>query len=178
MLKNFFICILTLCVIVGCKHESKKTPIENEPKSTQTDAKNLLEKKLTTALSLSSNGINRLISSDQALIPYINKGYLHRKPDFQVDYNDYRFPIKKFYFRGHQIRLVDEEYMVKFIGCCVSEGLALTMDKKGEDLSKFAKENGCSIKNMNEVYLPDEVQQKLPKTDLITLSCKENDINS
>jgi hypothetical protein len=157
--------LLLLIFVAGCEQHK-------EPKSVSQSVEDPLEKGLIEALAMSS-AHERKAESGPALVAYIKQGYLHKKPDIQQDYNDYRFPLKSMQLFGHKVLLIDEEYITKYIGCCVSEGLAITVESAGPSLESFAKSNGCSIRP--DPYLPDLVKQRLPKDGWYTLSCKAND---
>ncbi|KQT34155.1 hypothetical protein [Methylophilus sp. Leaf414] len=160
------ITVLFLLILVGSYARKSEADPANQL------SERLLEAGLIKALSLGSEK-ERKAESGPALVAYIKQGYLRRKPDIQQDYNDYRFPLKLIHLLGHKVLLIDEENITKYIGCCVNEGLGITVDSEGPDLDSFAKNNGCSIRN--NPYLPNEVKERLPKNGWFTLSCKAND---
>ncbi len=157
--------LLLLIFVASCGQQK-------EAKSASQLAEEPLEKGLIEALAMNSKN-ERKAESGPALVAYIKQGYLHKKPDFQQDYSDYRFPLKSMHLLGHKVLLIDEEYITKYIGCCVSEGLAITVESAGPSLEPFAESNRCSIRN--DPYLPDDVKQRLPKGGWFTLSCKADD---
>ncbi len=77
----------------------------------------------------------------QAFIPF--------KPE-RVDYTDYYPLLKRVSVFGHDLVIVEEEYMTQYVGCCVSEGAGFVVRLNGDvqPLKQFATANQCRV----EVY--------------------------
>jgi len=140
-----------------------------------------LERGLLDAMRLKPGTSERSAKSGPMIMAYVQGGYLDLKPNQREDYTDYRLFKKPAQLMGHTLMLVEEEYMARHIGCCVSEGLGVTVQVVGstDQLEKFAEQNGCSF--AEQVDLAAElkgigINARIPKAKYATLSCRERDI--
>ncbi|WP_447586116.1 hypothetical protein [Pseudoxanthomonas mexicana] len=135
---------------------------------------------LIEALRLKPGTTERQGGTADAVMGYVNGGYVTKKPDFREDYSDYRILKKPIRFMGHELVVIDEEYMGEYVGCCVSHGVAVTVRLKpdGDNLDAFAKSNGCTLtKDTDEYFRKIYTVPEAPKGTYATLSCKERDIS-
>jgi hypothetical protein len=81
---------------------------------------------------------------------------------------------------GHKLMVLEEEYLVEFIGCCVNEGLGLVVEKNGSvtELETFAIANECAIKEPSDATYSLKLAGVKPKrgATYISISCKEKDL--
>ena len=139
-----------------------------------------LEAGLVKALKQKPGTTERLGDSGAALRAYIAAGYLDLKPSQRADYTDYRLLKKPAMLMGHTLVLIEEEYMTRHIGCCVSPGVGVTVRLSGssKNLEKFAEKNGCSF---NPKADPQEelklygIKANLPIGKYASISCRERD---
>lgn len=139
-----------------------------------------MESGLIDALRFDAKRQERVAPSGPALQAYIRAGYLDAKPSARADYTDYRLLKKPATFMGHTLVVIEEEYMSAYIGCCVSEGVGVTvkLNGNGANLQAFAKDNACSY---SEVADPGaelkhfDIANDLPKGKYASLSCRERD---
>jgi len=142
-----------------------------------------LTKKLMSAMTLNSKTKERVGDSGEAIRAYIEKGFLGGKPNSRADYTDYWVVNKPVDFMGHQLVLIEEEYMISYIGCCVSPGMGITVKVKGDVnvLKDFANTNKCSLTINNQSDFNKEVSfvgtVAKEKGEYATLSCRERDAN-
>lgn len=141
-----------------------------------------LETGLINAMKLINGQSERAGDSGKAIQAYIKKGYLNKKPNRRVDYTDYWLLKKPVTFMGHTLIMIEEEYLLKYIGCCVNEGVGVTLKISGNanNLEHFASENGCSFSE--EINIQDElkslgIKSNFPKGNYVSLSCRERDRN-
>lgn len=82
---------------------------------------------------------------------------------------------------GHTLMVIEEEYMTKYIGCCVSPGVGITVKINGstKNLEAFAKENGCRLSDDEDIQyvFSHTLNSKLnfPEGTYASLSCRERD---
>jgi hypothetical protein len=90
---------------------------------------------------------HRAADSGAAIQAYIAAGYLPRKPNVRADYTDYWWLKKPAPFMGHELVMIGEQYMSRWIGCCVDPGLDVAVKIHGSTarLEQFAEQNKCSI---------------------------------
>ncbi len=139
-----------------------------------------LEQGLLQALRLDRARQDRAAPSGPAIQAYIQAGYLELKPTVRADYTDYRLLKRPAHLLGHELLLVEEEYMTQYVGCCVNHGVGAVLRLHGDAgaLQRFAQDNGC------RVSLPFDAKEELswtglpldwPKGDYARLSCRERD---
>ena len=82
---------------------------------------------------------------------------------------------------GHDLKVIEEEYMSADIGCCVNAGLGLSLKIHGSliSLNAFAEENGCNVEENINLYqeLTDLGIKVHPMSGrYVRLSCRERDL--
>lgn len=142
-----------------------------------------LESALANAMRLDkTQSMKRLGDSGAAIQGYIAAGYLAKRPNARLDYSDYWWLKRSAPFLGHELVMIEQEYMSSWVGCCVSPGVGVTVRVIGNatNLEKFAQANKCSVDfNAN---LDDEAKfshvelSSLRKGRYATMSCRERDI--
>ena len=139
-----------------------------------------LESGLRHALQLKRGTAERTGTSGQAIRAYMQAGLLRTKPDQRFDYTDYYVLQKPAPFLGHELVLIEEEYITRYIGCCVSPGVGVTVKVQGstQNLEKFAQANRCTL--TDNVDLAHELREvaiknRFPKAHYASLSCRERD---
>lgn len=138
------------------------------------------EAALVEALSLDARTGERLTPSGPAVRAFIAGGHVGRKPDLRFDYNDYRMLRKPARLFGFTILVLEEEYMAKYVGCCVSPGLGVMLTGHGDarKLAAFARANGCSLEAPADPSgIPAELGLAVPAAGLTYLSCRERDVS-
>lgn len=141
---------------------------------------NSLENRLTDALRYDTAKTERVGDSGKAIQAYMRAGIVNKKPNIRADYTDYYLVNKPASFMGHDLFMIEEEYMTAYIGCCVSEGAGITVRLTGDDsaLQAFAKANACSVEHNVDLKAVLErlgLKAKLPRGKYTTLSCRERD---
>ena len=140
-------------------------------------------KKLMSAMALDVKTKERVGDSGEAIQEFIKKGYLGKAPNRRADYTDYWEVKNQVDFMGHTLVVIEEEYMSKYIGCCVSPGIGITVkiNKDVSALKDFASTNKCSFTSMNQSELNSELSftgiKATDKGKYATLSCRERDAN-
>lgn len=140
-----------------------------------------LEEGLINALRL-KNGFERVGDSGKAIQAYMREGIVNKKPDQRADYTDYYLVNKPESFMGHKLMVIEEEYMSKYIGCCVNPGAGVSVKIEGDtkNLSEFAKTNGCTLTedvNLSKELTNLGLETDLPDGKFASLSCRERDID-
>jgi hypothetical protein len=81
---------------------------------------------------------------------------------------------------GHELVVIEEEYIPRFIGCCVDPGAGVSVKLTGsaKNLEDFAQLNKCSLNK--DIDLQRELQDQSTKVTLrpgnyAKLSCRERD---
>lgn len=106
-------------------------------------------------------------------------GLIARKPE-RSDYTDYYLVLKPLRVFGHDLVLIEDEYMLKYVGCCVSEGAGLALRTNGGlgELEAFARKNKCQVQEFQseaEYREFTHVRFKLPVGSYASLSCRARD---
>lgn len=153
--------------------------IATSPLASAQDAK-AMESGLIDALRYDAERQERVAPSGPALQAYIRAGYLDAKPGARADYTDYRLLKKPATLMGHTLVVIEEEYMTAYIGCCVSEGVGVTvrLDGNAGKLKAFAKDNACSYSETDDPGAElrrFDIVNDLPKGKYASLSCRERD---
>ncbi|MDO8037619.1 hypothetical protein [Janthinobacterium sp. SUN137] len=139
-----------------------------------------LENGLIHALHLKKGTTQRVGTSGKAIAAYMREGFIGKRPNQRFDYTDYYLLKKPASFMGHELVLIEEEYITQYIGCCVSPGAGVTVKVNGstQKLQAFASAQRCTLtdpvdirKNLREVA----IQATLPKGHYASLSCRERD---
>ncbi|MEG1052040.1 MAG: hypothetical protein RSF79_08330 [Janthinobacterium sp.] len=140
----------------------------------------VLEKGLTHALHLKQGTTARVGTSGKAIQAYMREGYIGKHPNQRADYTDYYLLKKPASFMGHELVLIEEEYITQYIGCCVSPGAGVTVKVRGstQKLQAFARAQRCTLTDPVDIgQLLNEVaiKTRLPKGHYASLSCRERD---
>lgn len=138
------------------------------------------EHELIISMKLNKATRSRIGDSGKAIQSYIKKGYLRKKPNLRFDYVDYWVLTRSTKFLGHRLMVIEEEYMSKYVGCCVSPGVGAILKIHGNmsSLKRFARKNGCSINAKSDVrkILRDFKVNLNKRSKYVSLSCRERDI--
>lgn len=139
-----------------------------------------LEKSLINALSLKKGSTERLGNSGKTIQSYMKEGFVNKKPNQRADYTDYYLLKKPAMFMGHELLVIEEEYMSKYIGCCVSPGMGVTVKVSGspKNLENFAVKNKCTLTNDVDIQAELKsvsVNANFPRGQYASLSCRERD---
>ena len=139
-----------------------------------------LESGLTHALHLKKDTTGRVGTSGQAIAAYVREGFVSKRPTQRFDYTDYYLLKKPATFMGHELVLIEEEYITQYIGCCVSPGAGVTVKVRGstQKLQAFADAQRCTLTDPVDIgQVLDEVaiKNRLPKGHYASLSCRERD---
>ena len=81
---------------------------------------------------------------------------------------------------GHDLMVIEEEYITRYTGCCVNPGIGVTVRAIGdtENLAKFSKENSCSLSgdiNLKAQFDDVAIKFKVSRGRYASLSCRDND---
>ncbi|MBR7635523.1 hypothetical protein [Janthinobacterium lividum] len=139
-----------------------------------------LESGLIHALQLKKGTTERVGTSGKAIAAYMREGYIGKHPDQRADYTDYYLLKKPASFMGHELVLIEEEYITQYIGCCVSPGAGVTVKVRGntKKLQAFARAQRCTLTDPVDVQhaLNDvAIKTRMPKGHYASLSCRERD---
>lgn len=139
-----------------------------------------LEGGLIAALRLDKKTGGRLADSGKAIQAYMREGVVDKKPNRRFDYTDYYLVRQPAKLMGHDLVMIEEEYLTQFIGCCVNEGMGVTVKTQGgtENLEKFAEENGCAFSekvDFQNALKQVGIKVKAPTGEYASLSCRERD---
>jgi hypothetical protein len=102
-----------------------------------------LEAGMLNALKPSPNG-SRQERAGQAIRAYKEAGVLPFRPT-RSDYTDHYTVTKPTKFMGHDLVIVSEAYMTKYIGCCVDPGAGMYVKIAADTarMQSFARANRC-----------------------------------
>ncbi|WP_402718901.1 hypothetical protein [Janthinobacterium rivuli] len=139
-----------------------------------------LESGLTHALQLKKGTTARVGTSGKAIAAYMREGLISQRPQQRFDYTDYYLLKKPASFMGHELVLIEEEYITQYIGCCVSPGAGVTVKVRGntQKLQAFASAQRCTLTDPVDVqHALSEVaiKARLPQGHYASLSCRERD---
>ncbi len=150
------------------------------PCTASVQAQDTRESELVDALRLNDDASARRGNSGKAIRAYMRDGYVGKKPDRRADYTDYYVLKKPATIMGHDLLLIEEEYMSRYIGCCVSPGAGVTVKINGSaiNLEKFAQKNACRLSKFSD--LRQQLQNvgivaNFPAGHYASLSCRERD---
>ena len=134
---------------------------------------------LVGAMRLNADRTERLAEPGEAIRAYIKAGYLRLKPEQRDDYTDYRVVQLPAKFFGQELLVIEEEYLSKFIGCCVNEGVGVILRVTADlaPLKEFAAANGCSVRDdrRDTVERLQKLKVKPAEGELVRLSCRTRD---
>lgn len=139
-----------------------------------------LETGLAQAMHLKKGSSERVGTSGQAIQAYMHAGLIDSKPNQRADYTDYYLLKKPVRFMGHELVMIEEEYMSRYIGCCVSPGAGISVKVSGslKSLEQFARAHRCSLNDNADVQgelASLGIRRKLAPGRYATLSCRERD---
>jgi len=139
-----------------------------------------LENGLITAMRLNKETKERLGDSGKAIQAYMREGFVGSRPNRRVDYTDYYLLRKPATFMRHELVVIEEEYMSKFIGCCVNVGVGVVLRVSGgtENVEEFAEQNGCRVEenvDFQQTAADLGIKAKVSKGNYVSLSCRERD---
>ena len=139
-----------------------------------------LENDLAQAMHLKKGGSERIGTSGKAIQAYMHAGLIDSKPNLRADYTDYYLLKQPAPFMGHELVMIEEEYMSRWIGCCVSPGAGLSVKVNGslKPLAQFARAHRCSLLDNADVQgelASLGIRRKLAPGRYATLSCRERD---
>ena len=138
-----------------------------------------LEAQLIKSMQLNRKEHLRMEEPGVAIRAYINSGHVSAKPNSRQDYTDYRILKRPARLFGQLIVVLEEEYLKRFVGCCVSPGIGaiLQVDADQAALKNFASSNGCLIdSSRNVVERLRQLGLKPQAHSYVSLSCRERDI--
>lgn len=141
-----------------------------------------LEQQLTNALKVKPGTTDRLAEPDPILNALKQQNVISKKANSRGDYTDYYLVSKPFLFMKHEVVVVENEYMAKYVGCCVSPGMGLVLKINGstKPLKKFATTNGCTFDDgpnaARDLSFVD-IKTDVSRGKYATLSCRETDIS-
>ena len=112
----------------------------------------------------------------------MKQGIVNKKPNASIDYTDYYLINKPTSFMGHELLVIEEEYMTQYIGCCVNPGVGVSLKIVcgTKNLEDFAQKNGCSLTkqfDLKKELSNLEMEAKFDEGEFASLSCRERDIN-
>lgn len=139
-----------------------------------------LESGLLHAMQLKKGTTERTGTSGQAIQAYMRAGLVGKKPNQRADYTDYYLLTTPAPFLGHELVLIEEEYITQYIGCCVSPGAGVTVKVRGSigNLEQFARANRCTLSDhvdLAHALREVAIRNKVPKGHYASLSCRERD---
>jgi hypothetical protein len=146
-------------------------------------AEDELEEGLINAMRLKTGStMERVGNSGKAIQAYMREGFVGRRPNRREGYTDYYLLKKPARLMGHELVMIEEEYQLEFIGCCVNDGVGVTLrvDGSTEGIEAFAEHNGCRVET--EVDFQQKIAQvgikaKVAKGNYLSLSCRTMDAN-
>jgi hypothetical protein len=139
-----------------------------------------LEAGLAHAMKYDKASETRAATSGKAIQAYMKAGYLNARPNARADYTDYYLVNKPATFLGYPLVLIEEEYMTRYAGCCVSEGLGVTVSVGASTaaLQTFARLNYCRVQENVDPGTELRgfgIKNTLAKGRYASLSCRERD---
>ena len=138
-----------------------------------------LARSLAAAMGVNSATGARVSDEGRAIRAFIGAGYVARRPDRRMDYTDYRLMRRPFAFLGQALVAVEEEYLDRYVGCCVNPGVGAILKVSGDrsELEAFATANRCRL-----LLDPRDVADTLRQLGIrpaagtfVRLSCRERD---
>jgi hypothetical protein len=138
-----------------------------------------LQAGLVDAMRLNTQTGERIGDSGAAIRAYIQAGYLRARPEKRFDYTDYRILRRPARLLGQELVLIEEEYLTRFIGCCVNAGVGAVVRATADTsaIDAFAAANRCSIaKGRDVIATLESVGLKPAQGEYLQLSCRERDV--
>jgi hypothetical protein len=158
--------------------------IENSPKEEIFSKDNKsLDSDLINSLKFNNEKKERNGNYGEAIRAYMKEGIVDKKPNQRADYTDYYVINNPTEFMGHELIVIEEEYMDSYIGCCVSPGAGAIIKINGssENLKNFSKNNYCSLSENIDIKNEMEnigIKKNFPSGNYASLSCRERDIKT
>ena len=139
-----------------------------------------LESGLLHAMQLKPGTTERTGTSGRAIRAYQHAGLVSKTPRQRFDYTDYYLLEKPVPFMGHELVLIEEEYRTRYIGCCASPGVGITLKVHGslKNLQQFARANRCTLTDhvdFAQALREVAIKNKVPRAHYASLSCRERD---
>lgn len=139
-----------------------------------------LQRALAAGMGINASSGGRL-EAGPAIRQFIAAGYVDRRPTRRMDYTDYRVLKRPFQFLGQSLVVIEEEYMTRYVGCCVSEGSGAIFRLSGDraELTAFAAANKCrlSLEQSDIRSQLAELGLAREQGEFARLSCRERDLN-
>ncbi|WP_201532984.1 hypothetical protein [Psychrobacter ciconiae] len=140
-----------------------------------------LLKSMTITIDRDGNIIRNNKYSGAAIRSYKKLNFIKNTPDLRYDYTDNYLLRKPASLLGHDLKIIEEEYMGRYIGCCVSEGVGAVIRQQDSlsRLNSFAKKNRCSIERVNfDDYLRafGIKNPNPPRGNYYSISCRDRDL--
>ena len=141
-----------------------------------------IEEGLINALRIKKSTRKRLGDSGKAIQAYMKQEIVNKKPNASIDYTDYYLINKPASFMGHELLVIEEEYMTQYIGCCVNPGVGVSLKIVGDtkNLEDFAQKNECSLTkkfDLKKELSNLGIETKFNEGEFASLSCREHDMN-
>ena len=134
---------------------------------------------LVGVMRLNAERTERLAEPGEAIRAYIKAGYVRLKPELREEYTDYRVVRQPAKFFGQELLVIEEEYLTKFIGCCVNEGVGVILRVTADlaPLKEFAAANGCRVGNerLETVEMLQKLKVKSVEGEFVSMSCRTRD---
>lgn len=114
----------------------------------------------------------------EAIRAYMAEGIINKRPNKRIDYTDYYIVNKPAQFLGHELQIIEQEYMKSYVGCCVSPGTGLTVRLNGssENLRRFAAQNRCTFEgNVDFQEIMRTFKLAAIPGNYALISCRERD---
>ena len=96
--------------------------------------------------------LRRQENAGKAIRLYKAAGIIPMRPAARIDYTDYYQVRKPMTFLGNELVMIEEEYMAKFVGCCVDNGAGVFV-RVTSDLARmraFADANKCRVEEFSD----------------------------
>lgn len=104
-----------------------------------------LEEGLKNAFRLKPGTTERAGDSGKAIQAYMHEGIVNKRPNERNDYTDYYHVKKQASFMGHDLIVIEEEYMSKYMGCCVDPELASrSSSMEAQAILKNSRKRTCA----------------------------------
>jgi tetratricopeptide (TPR) repeat protein len=142
-----------------------------------------METGLINALRYDMRSSTRVGNSGDAIQVYMGEGYVSMGPNKRANYTDYYVVTRPTKFMGHDLVLIEEEYLVPpVVGCCVNPGAGVTVRVNGSTntLQEFATYNRCSFTphvNLLQKQRAVGIQSGVSPGEYASLSCRERELS-
>jgi len=139
---------------------------------------------IEASLTADSEFEKNIIDGSDVIKEMAKSGVFSKEPTERADYVSYYFPQTETHVFGYKLVYFDYEYSEEYIGCCVDPGAAIVIQVMPNNnlasIENFAKNNHCSIKKEEQIYMPNSIKEKIVKngisiSNIVEVSCKERD---